>query len=78
MLYLWIYDSFDDRIELEFAEYTEDLLLWITLPVKKVRCAGAVTAAELRSAALVQCTSNPAFQTIRSDSIDCIYKRKNG
>jgi hypothetical protein len=67
MLYLWIYDSCDDRVELEFAECSEDLLLWITLPVQEMRCAGAVTAAEHRNAALVQFTSKPAFQTISSD-----------
>ena len=76
MLYLWIYDSFDDRVELEFAECSEDLLLLINLPVQEMRCAGAVTAAELRNAALVQFTSKPAFQMIRSDCIDCIHKRK--
>ena len=78
MLYLWIYDSFDDRGELEFAECSEDLLLWITLTVKKVRCAGAVTATELQNAALVQFTSKPAFQMILSDCKNCIRKRKTG
>ena len=78
MLYLWIYDSCDDRVELEFTECSEELLLWITMPVKKVRCAGAVTAAELQNATLMHFTSKLAFQTIRSDCIDSIRKRKTG